>query len=458
MQNTKSSRLSARINNLVMVVLIIICAGLLAWLSNKYTFQSDWTRNGSHTLSNASLEVISRLKQPVEITAYARENSGLRENIETMIGRYQKAEPEKFKLKFINPDVVPEEVRSLGITVNGELVLRYQQRSQHVQDINEEEITNALQRLLRGGEKWIAFSDGHGERNPLGEANFDLSIWARQLSNRGFKIQPLNLADVQSIPENTRVLVIAGPGTDFLPGEVEQIINFIDQGGNLLWLLDPPGNLSKLDVLAKNLGIKIESGTVIDVAGRILGLNDPTIALSTARLYPPHPVTTDFDLTTLFPAATAVDTSDAKKFTALPLIQTGDHAWLENGPLEGDVDFDPDTDSAGPVTIGVSLERTMDAETPGVRNIQQRIIVMGDGDFLSNTYVSNAGNLELGIRMMNWLGGDDDLITIPALQVEDGQLELNTWKSAVIAFGFFIFLPLLLFGTGLFLWWHRKKR
>lgn len=457
MHKTDKNRQSDRINNIIMLCLIIVSAILLAWLSTRYTFQSDWTRSGSHTLTKASVAVMKKLEHPVEITAFASEKSGIRESIKNMVGRYQRVSPDLIKLHFVDVIKSPEQARSEGITVDGELVLRYQKRTQHVQNIDEEEITNAIQRLLRGADKWIAFSDGHGERNPLDDANFDLSLWGRQLENRGFKIQPINLADLQAIPENTRVLVIAGPGADFLPGEVKLVTDFINQGGNLLWLLDPPGKLHNLDDLAKQLGISVATGTVIDVAGRLLGLDDPTIALSTEHLYPPDPITRDFKLTTLYPAATAINTKDVNGFTARPLIKTGDHAWLENGPLEGKIKFDEGADVAGPITIGVSLQRDMPADTSDKRNKQQRIIIMGDGDFLSNSFVSNGGNMNLGIRMMNWLGEDDDFISIPAHHLDDAQLELNTWERIVIAFGFFIFLPLLLLGTGVFLWWRRKK-
>lgn len=446
------------INNFAMVILIVCLAVLLGWLSTRYEWQYDLTRSGRHTLSAASVKVLHKMQGPVDITAYAREEPGLRDLITKIVARYQHVKPD-INLHFVNPDAVPDEVRKLGISVNGELVIHYQNRSQHVHSDSEEEFTNALQRLARGSERWLAFTEGHGERSPLGQANFDLGNWVQQLNNRGFKTQPLNLVDIQAIPENTQVLVIAGPQVNLLPGEVKLIGDYIDQGGNLLWLLDPPGKLFNLDDLAAKLNIKVLQGTIIDSAGRLIGLNDPTIVLETASLYPPNPATNGLSLTTIFPTATAITTGEDSDWKVTPLLSTGDHTWLETGKLEGEVAYDKDIDDKGPLNIGVSLEREKEFNHGGksVRK-KQRVIVIGDGDFLSNTYVANSGNMELGIRIMNWLSNDEDFISIPAHFASDTQLDLSPLAAGIIGFGFLFILPLLLLITGFTIWWRRRNQ
>ena len=443
---------------MVTAVLVIGLSCLLGWLSTRYEWQYDWTRSGRHTLASASVKVLGKMQGPVDITAYAREEPGLREIITKIVARYQQVKPD-IMLHFVNPDAVPDEVRKLGISVNGELVIHYQNRSQHVQSDSEEEFTNALQRLARGAERWLVFTEGHGERSPLGQANFDLGSWVLQLDNRGFKTQPINLADIQDIPKNTQVLVIAGPQVDFLPGEVKLVGDYIDRGGNLLWLLDPPGKLFNLDELATKLNIKAGQGTVIDFAGRLIGLDDPTIVLETASLYPPHPATEDFKLTTFFPTATVIASDDDTEWQVTPLLSTGDHTWLENGKLEGEVAYDEGVDQIGPLNIGISLEREKDFDQgDGPVHKKQRVIVIGDGDFLSNTYVANSGNMDLGIRIMNWLSNDDNFISIPANLANDTQLDLSPVAAGIIGFGFLIILPLFLLITGFTIWWRRRKQ
>ncbi|MBM2829453.1 MAG: uncharacterized protein HW411_243 [Gammaproteobacteria bacterium] len=457
MKISAKTRLQSRINSAVMVVLIIFLSCLLGWLSTRYPWQLDWTRTGRHTLSEASQEVLSRMEAPIEITAYARDEVNLREAIKKIVARYQRVKPD-IVLRFVNPDAVPDEVRNLGISVNGELIIHYQERSEHVQSGSEEDFTNALQRLARGSQRWLAFIEGHGERHPLGQANHDLGEWVQQLTNRGFKIQPLNLANIQTVPDNTQVLVIAGPSVDLLPGETALIMNYLDHGGNLLWLADL-GKLHGLDSLAEQLHISFKPGVIIDFAGKLLGINDPTIVLMTSSMYPPHPATSEFSFTTLFPTATAITTDENDIWQMQPLLSSGDHTWVETGKLEGEVGYDEGSDQIGPLDIGISLERELEIEEgENLARKNQRIIVISDGDFVSNTYVGNSGNLELGIRLMNWLSGDDDFISIPAKIATDTQLELSPFAAGVIGLGFFLVLPVVLFGTGITIWWRRRNQ
>jgi hypothetical protein len=467
MKITSRPRLHSRLNSLVTLLLIVCLTILLAWLSVRYQTQMDWTQSGRHSLSHASQEVLDRMEGPVEITAYAREDAALRKAVEKIIGRYQRLKPD-ISLRFVNPDAVPDEVRNAGVSVNGEMLLRYRGRTEHVKTGTEEEFTNALQRLARGSEHWLVFLEGHGERDPYGSARHDLRLWTSQLALRGFKIQPLNLATAQVIPNNTKILVIASPTVDLLPGEVALIVEFLLGGGNILWLSDP-GDLHGLEPLADQLNIEIPAGVVIDFSGSLVGIDDPTIVLNTPSLYPAHAITRDFNLTTFFPTTASIKVKgqkeDLAQWNKSSVLISGDHTWLRTDVLEGEaeVEFNEDSDTRGPLDIGISMERTLektinnesDEESFG---IQQRIVVVGDGDFLSNAYIGNSGNLDLGVRLINWLGNDDDFISIPIKTVNDAHLEFPVYATWIIGFGFIFILPLLFLGTGLFIWWRRKKQ
>ncbi len=457
MQLDKTSRLQFRLNSAFMFVLLLAVAVVLGWFSNRYDQQFDWTASGRHTISDASRDVLQKFDGPIEITAYASDNKGLREIIRNIVGRYQAVKPE-IELDFVNPIAVPDEVRSLGITVDGELILRYQDRLEHVKTDSEEEFTNALQRLARGGERWLAFVEGHGERNALGQANHDLGSWVDNLTGRGYQAQPINLAEVDAVPDNTSVLIIAGPQVDYLPGEVEKVINYINNGGNLLWLHDP-GPMYGLLPLAESLGVEIYPGTIIDFVGQLLGINDPTIAIATGPAYQPHPALDGFSITSLFPAAAAINVNDNAEWNAVPLILTGDHTWSENGELMGEVEFDESIDDQGPLNLLVSLTREVEVELENgeLETRKQRILVSGDGDFLSNTFLGNSGNLDLGVRLINWLSNDDELIAIPPRVADDLFLELSNTSKIIIIAGFLFLLPLALLVTGMSVWWRRRK-
>lgn len=451
---TQKTQRQNRLQNVLFLILFLGVVGVLAWLSTRYTFETDWTASGRNSLSAASTELLARLDQPVTITSYATEDKNIRQAVSQLIQRYQRHKPD-LQLRFVNPDLEPNTVRELGVSVNGELVIEYQGRKENLQTLSEQGVTNTLQRLVRGGERWLIFLEGHGERKSQGIANHDLGQWAQQLNAKGFKTQAHNLAETPQLPKNTQVLVIAGPQVKLLPGEVELINQYVSSGGNLLWLSDP-GEQVGLETLAEMLGIGFEPGLIVDPTTRVLGVSDPRFALVTE--YPGHGITRDFDAVTLFPQAVGLTLVPPDGWEATPFLRTQTRSWSETGEISGSIRFDIGADIAGPLTIGVALTRQQPSNTKTGSHTQQRVVVLGDGDFLSNAYLGNGGNLALGMNMVNWLAHDDSFINIPVKTATDRNLQLSALAQGVIGIGFLFVLPLMLASTGFMVWWRRRKR
>ncbi len=453
MANASKSRIRYLFNSMLSLVAIIAVSVLFAILSFRYSLQADLTHTGSHTLTTASITVLDQLPEQLNVTAYAREHAELREDIENFISKYRRVKP-NISLNFINPDGIPNEIRNLGITVNGEMLLRYQGRTEHVQKTSENDFSNALIRLAKNSERWIVFIEGHGERNPLGKANHDLGVWTQQMGHSGFTLQPLNLAEVTIIPDNTSVLVLTSPLVALLPGEIQMLLQYLDNGGNMLWLVDPDNN-EHLAFVADRLGIIMEQGTVIDKSAEITGLDDPGITVITESLYGKHPALRDLKFTAYFPGSLSLKPGSNNKWMTRSLLTTANHTWLERGDLTSNIRFDEHVDLKGPLVIGLSLER--DIVDKNDTAISRRIIVVGDGDFLSNTYVNNSGNMELGNRLVSWLSHDDNLIDIPIAVPADTQLTTSPLVLGIIGIVFLIILPSLFLAAGLFIRWRRNR-
>jgi ABC-type uncharacterized transport system involved in gliding motility auxiliary subunit len=468
MKINRRTHIEIRLQNLVFTLLFLALVGLLAWLSTRYSAQFDWTAGGRMTLSEASAKLLDMMQGPVKITDYAREEKELRGRISDQVGRYSRHK-EDLTLAFVNPDIQPDKVRELGITTDGELVIEYQGRSEQVQDPSETAITNALQRLMHAKEQHVVFLEGHGERSPKGRANHDLGQFGDELGRKGVNISMVNLAVTAAIPDNTDVLVLAGPTVNLLPGEVNLIQGFVTKGGNLLWLADP-GDLRGLAPLAKQLGLTFLPGMVVDASTQLFGIKDPTFAL--VAEYPPHAITTGFEAMTAFPATTAVEKAGDSPFERTPFLRTLQRSWTETGPIEGKIQFDADKgEHPGPLDIGFALTQARKApenkpeEKPQgekkaeeAKPSEQRIVVIGDGDFLSNAYLGNGGNLTLGLNMIHWLSQNEQLINIPPKTARDRALNLTPVASGAIALGFLFVLPTLLIGTGAFIWFKRRRR
>jgi ABC-type uncharacterized transport system involved in gliding motility auxiliary subunit len=453
MKITRHARILLRLQGLVFGVLFTGSILMLGWLSTQYVYQADWTAGARNTVSEQTRQLLGEITGPVSITAFVREDDLLEKQIRDLVGSYQRFKDD-ISLEFVNPDTAPERVRELGIASGGELAIHYQGRREHIQTLSEQQLTNALLRLSRQEARWIVFLSRHGERAPAGETNHGLGIFGQELERKGLNIQTLSLVE-SGIPANTNLLVLASPRVDLLPGEVDKLLAYVEQGGNLLWLAEP-GALHGLEPLAEQLDIEFLPGMVVDATTQMFGIDNPSFAVITG--YPNHAITSELNTVTVFPEAAALDLNDSGDWAVTPLLATLERSWTELGELEGQIQFDADSDErAGPLDIGVALTRDRPGESTDTAS-EQRIVVIGDGDFLSNTYLGNAGNLGLGLNMVHWLSHDDSFIDIRVQSAPDRTLELGRIAQAVIGLGFFIGLPLVLLFSGIVIWLRRRRR
>jgi ABC-type uncharacterized transport system involved in gliding motility auxiliary subunit len=436
------------IQNGLFVVLLIGFAMALVWVTKDIKTQWDLTRGQRNTLSQASIEVLKQVTGPVKVTAYATAQDAegdVRKTVAAFLGSYQRAKRD-FQLMFIDPREQPQKAQAAGVRANGEMVVEYNGRSEHLTSLTEQDMTNLLLRLVRSAERQVAYLDGHGERKLDGRANHDLGEFGAQLSVKGFKTAALNLAIAPEVPDNVAVLIIASPRVDVLPGEVIKIKRWIEKGGNLLWLIDND-SLHGMQGLADELGLSLMSGTVVDPAAGGLKL-PPTVALATA--YGQHRITETSTVMTVFPFARRIAAGEGSKWRFTPLVEVAQQGWLETGPLDKNIAFDPKKDVHGPIVVAAALERS-------VGDRKQRVVVTGSGHFLANQYVGTLGNLDLGVNMINWLAGDEALITVQPRTRADLTLQLTRAGLALVGFGFLLVLPLALLICGGVIWWRRRK-
>ncbi len=462
MEINKKTRNQLRFQGISFVVLVLVITGLLIQVSRQYNTEFDWTATGRHTLNEASIKVVEKIQAPVKITSYATGDalSEVRDDIRDLIKRYQKLS-DKIEIEFIDPRLAPEKIQELGIRFNGEMIIEYQGRSENLQEFTEKGVTNTLQRLLRNNNRQILFVSGHGERNPLGQANHDLGLFGENLSNKGFNIAPLDLSKTLTVPENTSVLVIASPQLDFLAGEVRAVKDYLAAGGNLLWLIEP-NKSDILSPLAESLNLSLTKGTIVDLDMSLLG-NDPTMVLGQ---YQEHAITENVQsVQTLFPKVIGLDFAAQEGWTIEPILQSMPRSWFETGEMKGTINYDPKLDKPGPVVFGYAITRSIEnnntettENTAPTAEKKQRIIVIGDGDFISNTYLGTQGNMAMGESIFNWLAHDDNFIDIPAAIAPDSKISAEQTHLLIIAVLIMIVLPILLIGSGILIWLKRRKK
>jgi ABC-type uncharacterized transport system involved in gliding motility auxiliary subunit len=146
-------------------------------------------------------------------------------------------------------------------------------------------------------------------------------------------------------------------------------------------------------------------------------------------------------------------------------LNTMPSSWLETGDLNSttllfEVEKD---DKQGPLPLALALTKLTHSESENIEDdshendVQQRIIVIGDSDFLLNAFIGYGANLDLAKNIFNWLGQEDDLLSIPTQIANDIHLDLSDNVLISLSFFFLILLPLALIIIGSLIWIRRRK-
>ncbi len=433
------------LRNFAFVVALLAASVALYQLAARLPAQWDVTQNKLNSLDKGSVDVLRQMSGEIRITVYVAQQDAkfgdVRKLIREFIALYQRYKSD-ISLTLVDPVKDAEAMRKARVQGNGEMVVEYAGRSEHITTLNEQTLTSALLRLAHSKDQLLMYVSGHGERRLDGTANFDLGEFGKRLQQNGYRIAPLNLTIAQDVPDNANVLVITQPQTNLFKGETEKILRFIERGGNVLWLLDAEP-LRGLEPVAEKLGLILTPGVVIDPAAQ--EMNAPADwTLGTG--YAPHAITQNFDLITVFPFARALGMEDNHGWERHILVEGAMHGWVSTNH---DQHFNKNRDIPGPVNLALALHRT-------VADRDQRVVVVGSGSFLANAYSGNGGNLDLGVNMVNWLANEERLITIAPQTAKDGTLTLSKHQLTVLSVVLLVVLPLLLIGVGVWLWWRRR--
>ncbi|MBF0141903.1 MAG: GldG family protein [Magnetococcales bacterium] len=460
MEMNRSTRLNFRTQNLVLGLLLAAILGVAAYATHRYQVRWDLTANNRHSLAEQSVKAVQAFPEGVALTVYVQDKGEQKQGILELLERYR-VENTKLTIRFVDPDLDPAAARREDVAVYGTVVLRNGEKSEKVTEVTEENITNALIRLSKGSAKVVRMVSGHGE-HPFEESAPAPGMPGQQASRQsyntvvtllkgeGYRVEKLNLAEVEAVPEETGLVVLAGAQGPLFPVEVERLTQWFGKDGRLLLLLEPGINTG-LEPFLADQGITPLAGTVIDPTARLFGAGVTTPLIT--RYDASHPITKGMSDASFFPEAVALELqpSDSRKEGSpqrTRLLTGADRGWLEVGSLAGgSVEFNAGEDKQGPLLLGVATE----AE-------KRRLVVIGDSDFAADAYVDFSGNSRLVLNAVRWLAADENFIAIKPKPVTDGGLVLSGIDAIILSWGLVAVIPLLLVGTGLTLWLRRKRR
>jgi ABC-type uncharacterized transport system involved in gliding motility auxiliary subunit len=448
-------------------VLACVFLGILVFanmLSSRHKHRFDFTSSGIFTLAPQTQKIVSNLPREISMTAFFQSESPTKPEFKNLMDGYLGLS-DKIKLTFVDPDKNPAIVKQYGVTTYGTVVLESGPQETKVQNPSEENVTNAILKVVKDEKKKIYFLEGHGEPSLENTEGQGYSSAKKALERDGFQVEPLLLLQTGEVPDDADALVIAGPEKPVHPQEQKALDNFLQKGGSIVLLIDPQTKTGLEDFLAR-WGVEIREDIVIDPMSKMFGGDYAAPVVSQYML---HDITKDFALPTIFPVLRSVTAKQVEGVTVSELLQTGTNSWAEMDFAGKKVKFDEGVDQKGPVTIAVvaskkpdfaeKLEVTADGkeakENPSPR--QGNLVVLGDSDFANNTYFNFSGNGDFFLNTTSWLAEEESLIAIRPKERKDSPLHLTSDLGAALFFTGTLLFPGVVVLVGVRKWWTRRR-
>ena len=454
----------------VLVVLGILIA--VNYLSARQNKRWDLTSNKQYSLSEQSVKLLTGLEAPAKFLVFDQEANFDRFRARLNEYEYHSGQVD---VEYIDPDKRPVQARQYEVQTYGTIVVEYMGRTERVTSDSEQDITNALIKVINPTQKKVYFLGGHGEKDPADTERSGYSGIADALRRDNYQFDKLVLAQANEIPEDATLLVAAGPRTDLLEQEVPLITDYLTKrAGKLLVMLDPSDNLKEPATMPrwtgflKEWGIDATNSVVVDLSGLTRVATVPVAGPP----YPAHPITERFDLITMFPLARAVVPFTAPQTrSGQSFVQTTERTWAETtlSTLE-----DPDTlapepdkgDTQGPVSIAVAVAVPAASDQPAPAANEQaqdeepkpetRVAAFGDSDFVANAYLGVEGNSDLFMNTVNWLAQQENLIAIRPRDPADRRITLTAGQMQAVSWIAILILPAAVLGVGVLTWWRRR--
>lgn len=373
----------------------------------------------------------------------------------------------------------PEEIhRIIDLTPEGNRFVRVLERENgarsflrvyddNQRDPRESEITAALKRLVVKAPK-VGFVAGHGERSIDKAGERDYAAFARNLTfrysliNQGFDAVGLNLADSTGIPADIDIVVIAEARTPFTDGELARLHDYVERGGNLI-IAGEPRRQEVMNPLVEPFGVRFLPGIVVHpTAEYAADLLAQELTPEAAALNDVYAGLRRNDYRIIMPGAVGLAWADTTAFHVTPMLTTpAQGSWMELQTT----DFVDDKAVLDTLTgEREAAVPTMLRLTRQVGDKEQRILILGDADCMSNgeltteRYALNGSNFSLITESFRDLSYNVFPINTDRPRPADDAMSIGQGALIWVRILFMGLVPAALIVCYTLTWWRRRKK
>ena len=322
----------------------------------------------------------------------------------------------------------------------------------------EQAFTSALMTVTDPDPKYVTFLTGRSELTQL-------SYFQSLLTANGYNVNSIDITS-QDIPNNTDVIVISAPKTDYLEDEITKISDFLNNDGNLGKQLIYVGSYSQeatpnLDEFLAEYGVKIGDGVICETYQ--------------GNYYNYPYVTTSSELSDSFNQD--VETTDPKIMSALcrpvetlfdkqGMVSTEQYAKSTNDAYTAKINV-----ANGGLEVGDKLSEGQKCymaigskakfmnDEDGT-TLYSSVLAFGSEYILSDQYLSYSQyqNREYFMSVLNGITHKTDGVTITPKTVTGNVFDITQLQKNVLKWVFCLGVPVIVLVVGIVIWVRRKNK
>jgi ABC-type uncharacterized transport system involved in gliding motility auxiliary subunit len=438
------------------LLVIIATAGILVianYILHRYDQRWDWTEDKNFSLTQETINVLEKLQQPIKVEAFFTPQIGS-ESAQKLLDTYKFYAKGKFDFEIIDPNANVIKAQQAKITRDGTIVFALGDHSEQVTSVSEEDFTSAILRLTNPGKRNVYFLTGHGEAGFDTQSDISLAQLNASLTAKNYTVNTLNLLTDHKIPDQALAIVIAGPTINLSNEEVKLLKAYLDAGGGLIYLSDPPyftkssGQANPLDqYLTDSWGMSFGNNIIVDP-----NIQPPSVTYS--KTFGDSPITNKLKIPVFFPTAHSISPTDNKpeNITQTVLVKTADNAWGETDlqNLDKAISFDANADLPGPVSVGIAATD---------QNSGAKVVVVGDIVFATDKSFQSYGNSDFIINSIDWAAKQDNLLNLTPKNVTTRSLipPQGLTMGLILLVVVFV-IPGLIIAMGIANWFQRRSK
>jgi ABC-type uncharacterized transport system involved in gliding motility auxiliary subunit len=253
------------------------------------------------------------------------------------------------------------------------------------------------------------------------------------------------------------VLVQAGPNRPHTDADRATLSAFLARGGKWLLFLEP-WQAGGLESLVKEWGVEIRPVYVADPEGATAGQESTTLFLT--RMLP-HPITDPLNGSSLtFPYATAVHhvPVEHRELDAMNIVGTSLGAFGIADPRRPPSQIDPKRDIrySNGLFVATAVAEPVNFNSAEGRREPARLVVVGDTDFVTNSWFDRNSNADFAVNCVDWLGKREGMISLRARPTEQKLITLSVAGKKALWWLILGLLPGFAAALGGFVAWQRR--